>query len=271
MGYELHVRAGAGPLEVEVGSDGSGSLRHSLDALEAVALQDADCPSEEGPCSFGPGFALAGHETTVIRLRAREGSAGFELRLLGSGERSVAMRDGRSGFANGLFVAWLVLGLFVAGASLVRRPSTRVRAAVLLAVGLSVPVALWLPGSSGWYWWPPRPVPSAPLLAGSSVVVTACSAYLLSREWGLPWAWPRRVAVAGTVALVLAFAVAIPALLIDERTDALVDIPPISGGAQLGYVSLYMATGLGLVGGWVLGAAGRGRATMTADERRPMP
>lgn len=271
MGYELHVRAGAGPIEVEVRSPGSPSLRHALEPLEAVALQDADCPSEEGPCSFGPGFALAGDETTVVRLRAREGSAGFEIRLFGSGDRTVTMRERRSGVANGFFAGWLAVGLLVAGASLVGAPSTRVRAAVLLAVGLSVPVTLWLPGSSGWYWWPPRPVPMAPLLAGSSVVVSASAAYLLSRGVGLPWAWPRRAAAMGTVALVLAFAVAVPALLIDERTDDVVDAPPFDRGAQLAYVSLYASTALGVVGGWVLGAAGRDRGTMTPDKRRAMP
>jgi hypothetical protein len=271
MGYELHVRAGAGPLDVDVRSEPTSAWRHTLDPLEAVALQAADCQSEEGPCSFGPGFTLADDEVTVVRLRSSEGSPGFELALLGTAYRGVAMRDRRSVVANGFFLAWLALGLLVAGASLIRAPSMLVRAAVLLAVGLSVPVALWLPGSSGWYWWPPRPVPMAPLLAGSSVVVAACAAYLLSRGLGLPWAWPRPAAAIGTVALVLAFALAVPALLIDERTDALVDVPPIDGGAQLAYVSLYTSTALGVAGAWLLGAAGRERARMPVDERRAMP
>jgi hypothetical protein len=73
------------------------------------------------------------------------------------------------------------------------------------------------------------------------------------------------------VALVLAFALAVPALLIDERTDALVDVPPIDGGAQLAYVSLYTSTALGVAGAWLLGAAGRERARMPVDERRAMP
>lgn len=270
MGYALHVRAGAGPLQVEVRTPGSPSWRHALGPLEAVALQDADCPSEEGPCSFAPGFALT-DGSAIVRLRAREGSAGFEIRLVGIGHRTVAMRDRRSAAADGLFAAWLALGLLVAGASLLRAPSARLRAALLLAAGLSVPLALWLPGSSDWYWLPVRPVPMAPLLAGSSVVVSSSAAYLVSRDAGLPWAWPRRVARIGTVALVLAFALAVPALLIDDRTDPLVGVPPIDGGAQVGYVSLYVATALGLLGGWLLGTAGRDRATMTPDERRPMP
>lgn len=272
MGYELHVRAGAGPLEVEVRSPSAPAWRQTLDPLDAVALLDADCPSEEGPCAFGPGFALGDDEVTVVRLRAREGSPGFELRLLGSAHRNVAMRDRRSGVANGFFVAWLGLGLLVAGASLLRVPSVRVRAAVLLALGLSVPVALWIPGSSGWYWWPIRPVPMGPLLAASSVAVSAGAAWMLSHDVGLPWARGRRLIVAGTTCLAVALVLALPALLIDERADPLVGVPGAEGlGTWAAYLSLYLATGLGVVGGWLLGAAGRERARIPVDERRAMP
>lgn len=272
MGYELHVRAGAGPLEVEVRSPSAPVWRQTLDPLDAVALLDADCLGEEGPCAFGPGFALGDDEVTVVRLRAREGSPGFELRLLGSAHRMVAMRDRRSGIANGFFVAWLALGLLVAGASLVRVPSTRMRATVLLALGLSVPLALWIPGSSGWYWWPIRPVPMGPLLAGASVVVSAGAAWGLSHDVGLPWARARRLVLAGTVCLVAALPLALPALLIDERTDLFVDVPGGEGfGTWAAYLSLYLATGLGVAGGWLLGAAGRHRARIQVDERRAMP
>jgi len=271
MGYELHVRAGAGPLEVEVRSPSGEPWRHALEPLDAVALQDVDCPSEEGPCSFGPGFTLEDDEASVVRLRAREGSAGFEVRISGRASRFVAMRDRRSGVANGFFAAWLLLGALVAVSSLVRAPSARARAAVLLAVGLSVPVALWVPGSSRWYWWPVGPVPMAPLLAVSSVVVSGGAAGVLSRGVGLPWARARRAAVLGTAAVVGALALLVPALLIDQRTDTLVDIAPLDAGAQLGYLSLYAATALGVLGGWLLGAARRDRATIVVDERRTMP
>ncbi|HEU4354044.1 MAG TPA: hypothetical protein VFT27_00505 [Actinomycetota bacterium] len=272
MGYELHVRAGAGPLEVEVRSPSAPTWRQTLGPLNAVALQDADCPSEEGPCAFGPGFAIGDDEVTVVRLRAREGSPGFEFSLLGRAHPNIAMRDRRSSVANAFFVSWLVLGLLVAGGSLLRTPSTRVRAAVLLALGLSVPVALWIPGSSGWYWWPIRPIPMGPLLAGSSVVVSAGAAWVLSRDIGLPWARVRRLAFAGTVCLAVALVLAFPALLIDERSDLFVEGPGGEGlGSWAAYVSLYLATGLGVAGGWLLGAAGRERARMPVDERRAMP
>lgn len=270
MGYQLHVRAGAGPLEVQVRSGEVAPWRHGLDPLDAVALQAADCPSEGGPCSLGPGFALEDDQPALVRLRADQGSPGFEVRLSGSAQRDVAMRDRRSGLANGAFAAWLVLGLLVAGASLVGMPSARVRAAVLLGVGLSVPVALWVPGFSRWYWWPPRPVPMGPLLAASSLIVSAGAAWVLSRSLGLPWAGPRRLVVVGTVATVAALVLLAPALLMDDAVDVLVDIPLVDG-AQLAYLSLSASTALGVVGGWLLGAAGRDRATMAEDGRRAMP